>query len=331
MDQQSGLRQRTMKRMGILLGWLALSAGAAAAAQAQQSFVEGVPERQFPASPGPALPHAAARAAAPVDFAPAPSDRFPAAWYPPENDWTTVPAPVKRLPYSATLVETTVLPAPGSRKPMTSASRSRQYRDREGRTRTEQTSVWRGGPAHATGEVDGRVRLLTAPQDVPRREIEVIDPVAHCTFRWAEPWTGIGEPTATVRCLSRRVQYGASVFGWLEALTSAQRSSVRFDGVANWGYQPLGARDFHGIRALGVRQMKTLAGREVDFWWSPGLHELIAMGPSTPVFGFPFYELTEVKLEDPAPSLFYPPSNYRIVNEAAAAAETKASAQLRPW
>src|ERR1700729_1003635 len=78
-----------------------------------------------------------------TDVAPAPSARFPAAWYPPDNDVTSTMAPVKGAPYEARIIMAGQKPGlPSEQEPL-------QARDGEGPQRTENLQVCldRGGRA----------------------------------------------------------------------------------------------------------------------------------------------------------------------------------------
>jgi hypothetical protein len=226
-----------------------------------------------------------------VHLAPVDPERFPAAWYPPENDWTRMPAPVLGLPYTGTMVQTSQMPASAGRPASQARHSTMRYRDRMGRVRTEESDVW-------------------SQSGTPRREIEVVDPVSHCTFRWTEPSAELGTGTATVQCLSRRVQYGPSTYAWLaDAVRTGRISPTPKDGSV----ELLGEKVFSGVKATGVRYRKSEGAPATDFWWSATLQELVALGPETPIFGFPNFELTEVKMGEPDAKLFYPPPGYRIV------------------
>ncbi len=283
-----------------------LVTGWAAFAQQAPPTIPGVSQQQFPARPGPALPaNPSAPSTEAVDMAPAPSKRFPAEWYPPANDWTGMPRAVTGAPYTATTVTTYSLPTPDAHGTVRSESQSAtQARDGRGRTRVESVLPGRS----ATG------------QNRSLRSVEVNDPVSHCSFRWVEPWTELGEPMATVHCLSRRVHLQPNApYAGIAALALAQTSSSIEQRNDRWTYAPLGEKEFSGVKALGIRQTKTSDGIAkplvVDFWWAPELKELVAMKPPQPVFGFPSFELKDIRPGEPDARLFYPPQGYRIVPE----------------
>lgn len=163
-----------------------------------------------------------------VDVAP-PSARFPAAWYPPDNDVTSTMAPVKGAPYEARLVMNGgQVGAPHTHEPL-------YARDSAGRTRTETP------PQSRLGQ-DGR------PVDV--REVEVSDAVSHCIFHWAEPWMDSSVPTATMFCMPRTLHYNTQP-NWSSILASMQAAEEHPSSTETDRNEPLGVRTFDGIRAVG--------------------------------------------------------------------------------
>jgi hypothetical protein len=228
--------------------------------------------------------------------APPPSARFPATWYPADNRNTYTEAPVKGVPYSATLVTTYALPPSVTPPHNNLVQRDAWYRDSMGRYRREQ------GRSGSYKSPDGVMH------DVPLvREIEVNDPVSHCRFNWVEPWKGVERPSATVSCMSRIVEYsGSDPFSWI------MKQEAHVDPTSR--AEPLGKVTLEGLEALGMRVTKTSQTTTVvfEFWYSPQLHESLRFGPVTPSSGYFTFELKDIHLGEPNPDLFYPPSNYRI-------------------
>ena len=146
-----------------------------------------------------ALGIAQAAAQETVDVTPPPSARFPAAWYPPDNDVTSTMAPVKGAPYEAWLV---MDDGAGNR----SAGKPLYARDSEGRTRTE--------------AIGSRIGPDDKPVEV--REVEVNDAVTHCMFHWTEPWLEKSPPLATVNCMPRRRHYDAQP-NWSSAMSMSRQ------------------------------------------------------------------------------------------------------------
>ena len=161
-----------------------------------------------------------------TDVAPPPSDRFPAAWYPPDNDVTSTMTPVKGAPYEARMMM-------GGPQPGTLIEQEALHaRDSAGRTRidTLETRLKDGAPAtvHA---------------------VEVDDPVSHCSFHWVEPWVDKSAPTATVSCMPRTVHYGAQPM-WV-SFASMQAAEEHPSSMETDHNEPLGVRTFDGVRATG--------------------------------------------------------------------------------
>ena len=133
-----------------------------------------------------------AQVPAPVltDVAPPPSSRFPASWYPADNDVTYTSAAQRGAPYTATLVMTWRLREPDGMT-RTLVQSGLQARDGAGRKREEM----------AMSRPDEQGGGITA------HEVSVNDPVSHCNFRWMEPWVAPGPPRAMVSCMPRTLHY----------------------------------------------------------------------------------------------------------------------------
>jgi hypothetical protein len=228
-----------------------------------------------------------------TDVAPPPSARFPAAWYPLDNDVSYTMAPVKGAPYEARLVMN------GGPAGVPLAQAPLYARDSAGRTRTE--------------TIEHRVR---DGKPVEARNVEVGDSVSHCTFHWLEPWLDKNAPTATVSCMTRTLHYNAQP-NWSSILASTQVSEEHPSSTETDRNEELGVRTVDGMRAVGVRRTRMIraTGSEsartlvIDFWVSTEMKEVVAM--RTPPNGYTL-ELREIKLREPDRKLFYPPANYKI-------------------
>ena len=230
-----------------------------------------------------------------MNIAPAPSDRFPASWYPADSDVTYTTAPQPGAPYSGTMVM--------SFAGMSFSQSALQARDSAGRMRTE-TNM----PRLSAGRSGTIIQV---------REVEVSDPVSHCSFRWTEPWLGPGDPVATVTCMPRTVRYTKGGLGSDALRTKITEEHPYPDQVRLT--EPLGERSFGDVKASGVRvtitttkpttnDVKTHAS---ELWYSAELKEVIAMRPGLGS-GLPSFELTEVHRGESDPGLFYPPALYKI-------------------
>lgn len=239
-----------------------------------------------------------------TDTAPPPSQRFPARWYPPDaTKLQETVGPVKGAPYTATSVETSRFPNLETGNTDVRVEKSFVARDSEGRTR------------------------LDAPPDyghgghVLAHDVQVQDPVSHCSFHWVEPdVASAGGPTAIVTCFPRTVLY-VMFEAWSTTNFNSRRDSATELGTQH--SEPLGKRMFGEVEAIGIRNTITrknpdpgvpaTTGREV--WYSPAIHELVSLTSSPEIpGGAPDTELTNIHLGEPDPAIFYPPSGYRILS-----------------
>jgi hypothetical protein len=238
-----------------------------------------------------------------TDTAPPPSQRFPARWYPPDPaKMEEYGAPPKGAPYTAVSVETSKFSNAETGTTDVHVEKSFMARDSEGRTRLDAASNYAHG---------GRVLA---------HDVQVQDPVSHCSFHWVEPdLTSPGGPAAIVTCLPRTVRL------FFFEPWSATNFTSRQDSTTELGTQhsePLGKRMFGEVEAIGIRNTITrknpdpgvpaTTGREV--WYAPAIHELVSNTsyPELPG-GAPDSELTNIHLVEPDPAIFYPPPSYRIL------------------
>jgi hypothetical protein len=219
-----------------------------------------------------------------------PSERFPASWYPADNNVTYTETPVTGAPYEARRV------TDGQ-----SGSGMRVARDSAGRVHEEEPQP----------------RLRPDGSLVQAREVSVEDPVSHCRFQWMEPWAASGPPTATVQCMPPTLHYNGQP-PWAKAMASAageKPPAAPGDTVRN---EALGEREFGGVRASGLRSTTTASDTggapgpaqtsTVEIWWSSELKEIVAMHSS---IGYGT-ELRAIVRQEPDAALFYPPAGYRI-------------------
>lgn len=239
-----------------------------------------------------------------TNIAPAPSDRFPASWYPPDSDVTYTTAPQTNAPYTATLVTTTHAAISGQIK--TFSTSTFQARDSAGRKRDE-TEMPRP---------DGHGGTIMA------HEVTIADPVSHCNFSWMEPWVAPGKPTATVTCMPRTLHYNNQNI-WKDDIVDKPTQTHFLDTV--YLSEPLGKRMFAGLEALGVQRTITRTDAQtakvqklvMQIWYSPDLKELIQMKQITDLHdtqpaAMPDFTLTNIHRTEPDAALFYPPAAYEI-------------------
>jgi hypothetical protein len=246
-----------------------------------------------------------------TDVAPSPSNRFPADWYPADNDVTYTSAAQRGEPYSATLVITYQVRNPdGTTKSVNQSGL--QARDGAGRKREEM----------ARPRPDGQGGVIMA------HEVSVNDPVSHCSFRWMDPWVGAGTPTAFVTCMPRTLHYIEQDI-YADAVTSQpQEVSSAMESDTTDRSEPLGKRQIEGFDATGVRRTRTKTtpgGTTVvlttEIWYSQELQELLELRQTLqpeahPGEGpLPDFKLTQIHRGEPDEKLFYPPDGYKIEPE----------------
>ncbi len=247
-----------------------------------------------------------------VDVAPAPSDRYPARWYPAKNDVVYTETITRHLPYIGILVTSSHFVKPRNGAVEAAEQRTHQMRDGLGRRRHEV-------------EMD---RLDAHGKSIKAYEVTVHDTVSHCDFRWMEPWVvtlpQFSQPVATATCRPLRERYTLQNV-WRDAIVTTTKH--RQDPFGDTISQPLRTRMMEGLEAEGTQLTKVLLDRNgartgsivTEIWYAPGLDELLSMSqtftpsePGTP----PSFRLTLIQQQEPDPSLFYPPKGYRIESSA---------------
>lgn len=241
--------------------------------------------------------------------APASSAKFPASWYPPASDMVYTERIEREHPYTATLLTTGRFRNPATAEVKEVVQTTAQMRDGQGRRREE---VAMPRPDGHGGTVDAR-------------EVSVSDPVSHCDFQWMEPWVVSGpvptHPIATVTCKPRVERYTAQDI-WRDAIVNERRETR--DARSSYVSEPLGQRVMEGVPVTGTRRTTTRFDAQgsptglvvMEQWYSPEIEELLSLTftiegkESAP--GLPGYQLTKLRLAEPASALFYPPRGYEI-------------------
>jgi hypothetical protein len=235
-----------------------------------------------------------------VDVAPPPSARFPAAWYPPDNNVSYRGAPVTGAPYTARLVQHSEMDGGAALSAGAARDRPMQARDSAGRMRSETPEI-----------------RLKDGKPVAVRSVRVDDPVSHCSFEWREPWVDTGAPTASVQCMTRTLHLNDQPAMWsVVASTKAgqEHPSPNETDVT----EAMGERTFDGVRAVGLRRVTTVKGAspqqtqiiDSEMWSAPAMKEIVAIYVKG-AMGYSI-ELEEIQLREPDGGLFYPPTDYRI-------------------
>jgi hypothetical protein len=181
-----------------------------------------------------------------------------------------------------------------------------QYRDADGRVRTETESAGRGG-----GE--------------PVRHIVIRDPVSKSSYR-LDPATKTAIKMmmagAAVAPAAGGGRGGGGGVGGLRGGSVSQPEAVR--SRPNQTVEDLGAMTVNGVAARGTRITTVVPagaiGNDRDFrsveerWFSPELNLLIKSVTEDPRFGTTIYEMTNISRVAPDPSLFRVPSEYTITS-----------------
>ena len=236
-----------------------------------------------------------------LHIAPAPSDRFPAKWYPRVGDGTdVVPAPVLDKPYTA-IVQTVSHYQSPSGEPMRQVTRGFQARDRFGRIRTETSN---GG-------------MTIRGQMAATKVVIVSDPVSHCQFHWTELTTDAVLPAedrlAFVTCGPQTLRY--KEMDLFESIVESIPEGTSTHGDTTTKTEHLAPLQIDGITVNRLRvtnSSRNEQGQDKQWtgetWYSPDLKEVIRTGDEENGYT----ALTEIHRRDPEPKLFYPPDGYHI-------------------
>jgi hypothetical protein len=227
-------------------------------------------------------------------------------------------------PFSATVTSQTVQTLMDGTRVSTTTT-TMQYRDAEGRVRTEMTQS--GGPS---GE--------------PVKIITIRDPVAGVTYRLdpakrtadkimmagarGRPM-GVGGEAAVAGAGARGGRGGGALLPtptrapevWNQYLTSYYEVAAAAKS-ANDRIEDLGTMSINGVPAHGTRITNVVPvgaiGNDREFrsvserWFSDELNLLIKSVNTDPRFGTTTYELTNISRQPPDPSLFQPPADYTV-------------------
>jgi hypothetical protein len=224
-------------------------------------------------------------------------------------------AVVKGAPYSAeALTETTQTLADGNRIHRT--TKSMLYRDSLGRTRREQT-LGDIGPLMAAGE--------------PMQTVVINDPVAGTTYmmnsreKIMHKLPNKGEMTARVeaelKTKAEELHRTGTAMTYSVRINHGGREGERKEEERkNIKTESLGTQMMEGVAADGTRTTLTIPAGQIgneqpilvvtERWYSPQLQTTVLTRTTDPRMGETVYKLSNVKLEEPAPSLFTPPSDY---------------------
>ncbi len=202
-------------------------------------------------------------------------------------------------PYSATVITETIQTyVDGTRVSHTTTTL--QYRDAEGRMRTETESAGRGG-----GE--------------PVRRIIIRDPVSGVSYN-LNPAARTG-----IKIVMAGVPVGPAAGGGRGGRRGGSDSAPQaVRGNPNTNVEDLGTMTVNGIAARGTRITTVVPagaiGNDRDFrsvderWFSAELNLMIKSVTDDPRFGTTTYEMTNISRQPPDPSLFKAPPDYTITS-----------------
>lgn len=228
---------------------------------------------------------------------------------------------VKGAPYAADAVtETTQTLTDGNRIHRT--TKSSLFRDSEGRTRREQ-SLGAMGPMMASGE--------------PIQTVVISDPVAGTTYmldarqktahkmpaKAGMMMMSGGNVAVQAKLKAEHDHVAAGAVGGPSFAIRINQSGVEGD-PKNLKKESLGTQMMEGVAADGTRTTLTIpAGamgneRPIDVvteqWYSKQLQTMVMTKTTDPRMGETVYKLTNVKLDEPAASLFTVPADYQLID-----------------
>lgn len=236
---------------------------------------------------------------------------------------------VKGAPYSGqTVTEITQVLGDGNR--IVNKSTASVYRDKEGRTRREQTIV-------AIGPFGGELPQMISINDPVAGVSYVLEPESriarkmnaiHFEFKLNSPAEKkilhdkreelSGDPTDLPA-----LQVGTAGVPFGMAIGPGPTHHVEFQDLRVGGKQEsLGKQLVEGVEAEGTRTTMTIAAGAIgneraieiisERWYSPELQTVVMTRHSDPRFGETVYRLTNISRAEPDASLFRIPSDYRI-------------------
>ncbi len=199
---------------------------------------------------------------------------------------------VKGVPYSAeTVTEFNQVLADGNR--ISRKTTAAVYRDSEGRTRREQVF-----PA---------IGPLTSGEEPPR-VVFIHDPVAGLRY--------VLEPREKVARKMSPPTGAAHIHGGMKG------GPFPYAPAAQSQTEDLGKQTIDGIVAEGTRITTTIPAGQIgnerpivivrERWYSPDLQTMVMTKRSDPRFGETVFRLTNIRREEPAPSLFQVPPDYTL-------------------
>ncbi len=228
---------------------------------------------------------------------------------------------VKGLPFSGQAVsEMTQVLGDGNR--IVNKSTASVYRDKEGRTRREQTIA-------AIGPFAGEMPELISINDPVAGLSYILEPASHTARKMAMAQFEFKLQTNDGKALRlEREKLPEDLPGVPGVQVGAPGSpapglTMEFHTQnGNGKEESLGKQSIEGVEAEGTRTTVTSPAGEIgneraieiisERWYSPELQTVVMTKHSDPRFGETVYRLTNISRADPDASLFQVPSGYKI-------------------
>jgi hypothetical protein len=236
---------------------------------------------------------------------------------------------VKGKPYSADMsTETVQTLTDGNR--ILHRTVSKFYRDSDGRTRREETfgnvdpehpsphevKVFVDDPVNGTAFVLDPGSKTAEKLQRPRIFFDERNGEDDATQIMSKPVNDseIGEQSGPGRMMIKfRDEHSGNPNAVVMQLPDEKRDVVKED---------LGTRNIEGVDCSGTRQTITIPASEVgnekpisivtETWFAPAIGAVVQSSSDDPRYGKTTYQLTNVKLSEPARSLFEPPAEFRV-------------------
>jgi hypothetical protein len=229
--------------------------------------------------------------------------------------------PVTGAPYTATAVtETTQVLADGNR--IVNKSESQLVRDRQGRTRRQET-MNNLGPLATNAP---NMAFINDPVDKVSYMLDLSDKTAR-VIKIPTPGQDGGAPTPMALAPAGEpgpatVQKQVLIAGGGAGVGAEQRVWARSAEGGQVKTESLGKQTIEGVTATGTRTTRTIPAGEIgnerpleitsEVWTSPDLQILVLSKRTDPRIGETVYRLTNIQRGEPDPSLFQVPSGFTM-------------------
>lgn len=195
-------------------------------------------------------------------------------------------------------------------------SSSRQFRDKDGRTRSE-TSVPAFGPAAVAGEAHKTILINDAVAGVMYR----LEPDSHIAVK--SPALNL-QRQLDKQMFEKKILAEAKASGGNVRIVEASRiDKLSAESKASGGKtESLGKQTIEGVEAEGTRTTMAIPAGQIgneqpieivsERWFSPDLQAFVLTRRSDPMAGETVYKLSNIARADPDPSLFQIPAGYTV-------------------